>query len=116
MTFTSKSGKPEKSAPAAQPPARAQDASAGDNSSIPNPTVMDPAGPALLDKAMTPNQPPPIHSDTQGAREAEIERQREVAEAVRLANQDVLPTLGGNTREPGHPDMPAGSAKSKGKG
>lgn len=79
--------------------AKRQDASAGDNAAIDAPTVQRPEDLQLLDKAMTPNQPPPIESDTSAGRAADIERQQVVAEAVRLANNDVLPTLGGNTHD-----------------
>lgn len=75
-----------------------QDAAAGDTAAVDNPTVQRPEDLPLLDKAMTPNQPPPIESDVAAGQANEIERQRKVAEAVREANTaDDADRPGGNT-------------------
>ena len=81
----------------------AQDAAAGDTASIVNPTLQRPEDLALLDKAMTPNQPPPIKSDVAGGQANELERQRRQAEAVREAN----------TADPDDPNAPGGNPWDK---
>lgn len=84
-------------APAGAKAKKEQDAAAGDTAAVDNPTLQRPEDLALLDKAMTPNQPPPIESDVAAGQANELERQRRQAEAVRKANAEGLPTLGGNT-------------------
>ena len=79
---------------------KVQDASSSNEAVIDKPATQDPAAEKLLDKAMTPNQPPPIdHGDggKDAGREHALDQQRAVDEAVREANADQLPKLGGNT-------------------
>jgi hypothetical protein len=57
-----------------------------------------------LTKATTPADTEP---EPDPAREAELERQQMVQEAVALANEEELPKLGGPIMNPGNPELDA---------